>query len=123
MQTHSTTGVLNANNIPVSLSPHCSEVTQFTVAIHIYRKRNANRIAYRSNKCHSNLSSRAWSFQICAQLKLKLVVCKMHRMCQINHEIIPKMPSRCTVEQYDRLCYDKNRHAEKQQMMADTVLK
>lgn len=47
----------------------------------------------------------------------------MHRMCQINHEIIPKMPTRCTVEQYDRLCHDKNRHAEKQQMLADSVLK
>lgn len=62
-------------------------------------------------------------FKICAQLTGKLTVSEMHRTCQINHEIIPKMPSRCTVEQYDRLCYDKNRHAEKQQMMADTVLK
>lgn len=87
-----------------------------------------NRLTYRSNKCHA-INRNETS---CLKTRVKprrnniFVInsaVEMHGMFQINHEIIPKMPSRCSVEQYDRMCHDKNRHAENQQMLADSVLK
>lgn len=47
----------------------------------------------------------------------------MNNFCRVNHEITPKIPSRCTVEQYAKCSNQKNRYAEDQQKLADRILK
>lgn len=47
----------------------------------------------------------------------------MNRYGKGDHEILPKIPSRCTVEQYAKLFDDKKRQSENQQIQAERVIK
>lgn len=47
----------------------------------------------------------------------------MHRFRRKNHEILPSIPSRCTVEQYAKISEEKNRQSENQQKVAEHVIK
>lgn len=47
----------------------------------------------------------------------------MRKFSKGNHEIHPKRPSRCTVEQLANLSEETHRHCENQQKLAEHLIK